>query len=207
MLISHSKQFIFIHNYKVAGTSIRAALGKYRLSPLHRFQMKIGLRAKNHHKISDNHLTALQIKEKLSNKAFDQYFKFGFVRNPWDWQASLYRYALKNKKHKQHEIISRMKDFESYLKWRVKHDFRLQKAFFYDENDNCLVNFIGKYENLAPDFQYVCQQIKVKEHLEHRNQSQKRQAYLKAYTSETIALVQEYYAEDIATFGYEVPKL
>ena len=29
MIISHRKKFIFIHNYKVAGTSIRNALDKY----------------------------------------------------------------------------------------------------------------------------------------------------------------------------------
>ncbi|MEM0991705.1 MAG: sulfotransferase family 2 domain-containing protein [Bacteroidota bacterium] len=202
MLISHSKQFIFIHNYKVAGTSIRAALGKYRLSPFQRLQQKVGLKGKNHHKISDNHLTARQVRARLPDSTFQQYFKFGFVRNPWDWQASLYRYALKNKQHKQHKLISEMGDFETYLQWRVQHDFRLQKDFFYDENGHCLVDFIGKYENLTQDFQYICRQIDVDEQLAHHNQSQQKQAYLKAYTPEAIALIREHYQEDIVTFGY-----
>lgn len=205
MLVSHSKKFIFIHNYKVAGTSIRNALAKYRLSPTQRFQQKLGLRAKNHHKTSDNHLTAIQIREKLGTKLFDRYFTFGFVRDPWDWQVSLYRYALKNTKHKQHALVTGMNGFEEYLHWRIEKDFQLQKTFFYDETGKCIVNFVGKYEQLSSDFAHICQQIKIKEHLTHLNQSRANRDYLSYYTPETITLVAKVWAADIATFGYSVP--
>ncbi|NJL76459.1 MAG: sulfotransferase family 2 domain-containing protein [Saprospiraceae bacterium] len=98
MLISHTKKFIFIHNYKVAGTSVREVLGKYRLSKWARLQQKLGLLPRNHQRTADNHLTALEVKAKIPKNIFEQYFKFGFVRNPWDWQASLYEYALKKSK-------------------------------------------------------------------------------------------------------------
>ena len=112
MLVSHTKKFIFIHNYKVAGTSIREVLAKYRLSPAQRLQQKLGWKSRNHLKTADNHQTAQQIRERLPEKVFNNYYKFGFVRDPWDWQASLYKYALKNKNHKQHELISEMASFE-----------------------------------------------------------------------------------------------
>jgi len=207
MLISHTKKFIFIHNYKVAGTSIREVLGKYRLSPTQRLQQRLGWKARNHFKISDNHLTANQVKERLPEKEFESYYKFGFVRDPWDWQASLYKYAIKNKNHKQHQLISEMSSFEEYLQWRVQEDFRLQKTFFYDDKGNRLVDFVGKYEALREDFGRICKAIGIKEQLPHRNQSQQKKSYLDLYNERTLALVNEYYAEDIHTFGYEIPTL
>ncbi|MEM6697600.1 MAG: sulfotransferase family 2 domain-containing protein [Bacteroidota bacterium] len=207
MLVSHTKKFIFIHNYKVAGTSIREVLGKYRLSPTQRLQQKLGWKNRNHQKTSDNHQTAQQIQERLPEKVFNSYYKFGFVRDPWDWQASLYKYALRNKHHKQHQLISSMASFEEYLLWRVQEDFRLQKAFFYDKRDKCLVDFVGRYEQLSEDFGKICKAIGIKEQLPHRNQSQQQRSYLDLYDERTLKLVNEYYAEDIHTFDYEFPTL
>jgi len=207
MLISHTKKFIFIHNYKVAGTSVRDVLGRYRLSSWARIQQKIGMLPKNHTKISDNHLTALEIRARTPEKWFNTYFKFGFVRNPWDWQASLYEYALKNTKHKQHQIISQMPDFKYYLEWRITEDFKPQAAFFCDEQGQLIVDFVGKYENLHQDFDWIKSKIHIKDNLEHLNKSRDNREYLKYYTPETIDLVWEAYQEDVKLFAYEKPIL
>lgn len=207
MLISHHYRFIFIHNYKVAGTSVREALAPFRQSKWERLQRKIGWQTKKYNDGSQNHLKALEVKKLLGEATFDAYYTFGFVRNPWDWQVSLYHYALKNKDHKQHQLISNMSGFEEYLHWRIANDINLQKGFFYDSSGICLVNFIGRFETLATDFEYICQQINIKASLPHRNKSQDEQAYLKQYTRETIDLVAQHYQEDCEIFGYETPRL
>ncbi len=68
----------------------------------------------------------------------------GFVRNPWDWQVSLYKYMLLTKDHFQHQLIADMSGFDEYIDWRINKDFHLQKEFFYDKDDNLLMDFIGK---------------------------------------------------------------
>ena len=50
----------------------------------------------------------------MSKKVFEEYFKFGFVENPWDWQVSLYTFMLKDAKHHQHEFVKSLKDFDEY---------------------------------------------------------------------------------------------
>lgn len=207
MLLSHHRRFIFIHNYKVAGTSIREALAPYRLSKWERLQKKVGWQTRQSFDATHNHLKAAEVKKLIGKATFEAYFTFGFVRNPWDWQVSLYRYALKNKNHKQHQLISGMSGFEEYLHWRVANDVHLQKDFFYDLSGECLMRFIGKFETLTTDFGYICRQIGIQASLPHRNKSRDEHAYLQQYTPETINLVAQYYQEDCQTFGYEKPKL
>ncbi|MEM1324850.1 MAG: sulfotransferase family 2 domain-containing protein [Bacteroidota bacterium] len=206
MLLSHHRRFIFIHNYKVAGTSIRAALAPYQYSLSERLLRKIGKKP-NAPLSHDDHLQATAIQQLIPSPQFEQYFKFGFVRNPWDWQVSLYRYTLQHSAHKQHEMVSKMSGFEEYMHWRVEHDVQLQKDFFYNENGECLVNFIGRFESLATDFQYICQQIGIKAQLPHHNKSRDDHAFLKHYNAATLALITQYYQEDIEAFGYQMPQL
>src|ERR1700758_1505800 len=121
MIISHRKKFIFIHNYKVAGTSIHQALRKYN-NPSFLGSIlldKLRLLAKKHPAIYAQdfewHINAKELRDKLPANVFNSYFKFGFVRNPWDWQVSLYTYMLKAKDHRDHTFIKSLKNFDEYI--------------------------------------------------------------------------------------------
>lgn len=213
MLISHTYKFIFIHNYKVAGSSIKTALGPYSDISFQQYSWKkkiratLGLYPKVYASDFIGHVKAKDLAEKLPARMYQNYFKFGFVRNPWSWQSSLYKYALTLKEHHQHELMKSMKSFEQYLDWRINQDFHLQKEFFYDEQDNCLMDYIGKYETLEEDFNYVCHQtVGTNVSLPHVNKSE-NDRYLKFYTPKAIDMVYEAFKEDIDTFGYEKPIL
>jgi len=78
----------------------------------------------------NRHIKAAEIKNNISTKIWNNFFKFGFVRNPWGWQVSLYHYMLENKDHFQHKIIKN-KNFNEYIYWRIKQDLHLQKDFFF----------------------------------------------------------------------------
>lgn len=137
MVISHKKKFLFIHNYKVAGSSIRSALDPYYsharkdLNYIDRVRVKLGLIPNLFPENFKWHTKAMDVKASIPSKIFDSYFKFGFVRNPWDWQVSLYKYMLKEEGHDQHKIIASMKNFDEYIEWRVNHgNIELQKDFF-----------------------------------------------------------------------------
>ena len=73
-MINHKHKFIFIHINKCGGTSIdKVFSGKFR-----------------------GHKKAFDYK-KLNPKEFENYFKFTFVRNPWDRVVSFYHYQMKRK--------------------------------------------------------------------------------------------------------------
>lgn len=186
MLISHSHKYIFVHNYKVAGTSVHSAL-KASASTGPSLLKKI---SKNYPKIYTYdfpaHSKASELKERLPKEMFDTYFKFGFVRNPWDWQVSLYKYMLLTKDHHQHQLVKSMNGFEEYIDWRINEDFHLQKEFFYDKDGTLLMDFIGKFENLSADFNTVCEKIGVRASLPHLKRSNEKDNLVKYYSEKTV---------------------
>lgn len=126
MLISNKYKFIFIHNYKVAGSSISNSLIKYAaMNPANNhFGITISenntFLGKTYRQICkmlgkpcfESHDSALKIMDKVGYYVWNNFFKFGFVRNPWDWQVSLYHYMLQDKNHHQHELIKKMESFD-----------------------------------------------------------------------------------------------
>jgi hypothetical protein len=214
MFISHRKQFIFLHNYKVAGTSIRGALKKYnnRSFLVSAFPDQVRFLTNSFPKVYskdfDHHVSARDLQKQISSDIFDSYYKFGFVRNPWDWQISLYRYMLKRPNHAQHEIAKGFKDFKEYLDWRVHEDLNLQKEFFFSEDGENLTDFIGKMETLNSDFDKICKQINVNASLSHLNPSRKKDDPISNYYDEDdVQLIAEAFAEDIKLFDYAPPIL
>jgi hypothetical protein len=96
-----------------------------------------------------------------------------------------------------------MKNFDEYIRWRINKDLHLQKEFFYDGNGNCIVDFIGKLENLDQDFKKICNKIGIEAELPHKNKSKRKRDYRKYYTEETKKLVEKAFREDIELFYYE----
>ena len=134
MLISREYKFIFVHIYKNAGTSITTVLRPFAITPwqwtAHRLIKKVGFPSPffDPHPFPA-HVSASKIKESLGAEKFNEYFSFAVVRNPWDWQVSLYKYALKSETHHQHELTKNLGSFEEYIKWRCENEVRYQKDF------------------------------------------------------------------------------
>lgn len=202
MVICHRHKFIFVHNYKVAGTSIREALQVYTIPPHETYVNWLLQKTPLLPQSSDfaDHVSAPELKAKLPGRIWDNYFKFSFTRNPWDWQVSLYHYARQQKDHHQHEQTLAM-SFDEYIDWRVNHEVRLQKDFMYDAQGNCLVDYIGKMETIEEDFAKICQRIGIQAELPHSNKS-KHKAYQEYYNDHTRNLVATHFKEDIELFNY-----
>ena len=205
MLLSYDHRFIFIHNYRVAGTSIRKSLEKYVKRPLLRRifkEMGVGNNLSHHKwKTFPAHIKASDLRKRLPAEIYDSFYKFAFVRNPWDWQVSLYHYMCQNKNHHQHEIVKKL-SFCEYVDWRVNYDIKYQKDFIFDDNGIQLVDYVGKIESLQADFNNICDRIKVpKTILSIRNQSI-HQHYKKYYSEDSKHKIETAFKEDIELFGY-----
>jgi hypothetical protein len=212
-VISTKHRFLFIHIPKVAGMSVNAALEQATYGRARRFISKAAQRVGRDTgwKVSwplglvnvyPPHLTALDWNKRLSPAVFDSMYKFAFVRNPWDWQVSLYHYILQDPKHHQNALLKSLGSFGQYLEWRVTDGLELQKSYLTDETGRFLVNFVGRYERLADDFQHVCRVLNLKGiGLPHINASSHRD-YRTYYNARGRKLVEEHFQDDIATFGY-----
>ncbi len=88
--------------------------------------------------------------------------------------------------------------------YRDRHipHFRPQHEYLYDDNGSCLVDFIGKIENIENDFEKLCHLLSIDTvRISRKNRSYHRR-YWHYYNAKTRAIVAEYYARDIKCFGY-----
>ncbi|MEH6586806.1 MAG: sulfotransferase family 2 domain-containing protein [Halioglobus sp.] len=182
----HLRPYVFIHINKTGGSSIEKALG-------------IGL----------DHSTALEKYRQLGHCAWQRKFTFTMVRNPWDKVVSHYHYRVRTN---QTGLADKTVPFAEWLqRCYVDHDpryydqprmFMSQRQWLVNEKDELLVEFIGRFENLAEDFGSICQRVGVAAELGHAKPSS-RGSYRDYYDTASEALVREYFAEDLALFGYE----
>jgi hypothetical protein len=206
MLVSKQHNFIFIHIYKNAGTSITAALRPFALNNLQWMTLFI-LRKLNISTTFDphpfpSHITASEIIDEVGREKFDSFFSFAIVRNPWDWQVSLYKFMLKETNHHQHDLVKSFANFDEYIKWRCKEKGGLQKDFIYSDDDELLVDFVGKFETLDADFETICSRIGISTSLPKLNSSS-TEPYQQFYTDETKELVKRTFNADVTLFKYD----
>jgi len=200
MLLSLQHRFIFIHIYKTAGTSVTHALRPYAREPLRiRLLELAGLRKPPLRGVPD-HIGARELRKVVPREIFDTFYKFAFVRNPWDWQVSLFHYMRELRRHPQHEIVRAM-SFEDYIHWRVTSDKHLQKDFIATDDGRLLVDFVGRFEALERDAATIFKRLGIHAALPHRNRSQHAD-YRSYYNEDTRALIAEHFRDDIEMFGY-----
>lgn len=182
-MISHKHGFIFIHINKTGGTSIVKSLG-----------------------VRSDHPRARRALEYSQGKAWDRYFKFAFVRNPWDKECSDYHYHSRLAHKTTHQ---RQLSFEEYLRLPEFHP--MHRDYFWHSNQvdwlrslnhEIELDYIGRFENLQEDFDRVCDGIGMaRRELPHRNSSSHGH-YTDYYTDATREIVARLYAKDIEYFGY-----
>lgn len=208
MLINHRHKFIFIHVYKVAGTSVLNALENQFYPGYVPESIRPGLtRFLRKFKLSPTfpmhmHVKANEVKAQLAPEIYNNYFKFAFVRNPWDWQVSLYEYGRQYPGHPQRKLMNSFQDFDEYLDWRVTQEKTLQKEFVTDESGQLIVDYVGKFEHLEADFADVCHRVGLEVALPQFNKTKSRKSYTDYYSDRTRQLVQDHFQADIDMFGY-----
>jgi hypothetical protein len=207
MLISKKHNFIFVHIYKNAGTSIRSALKPFTLSRWqwkgHKLFKKAGISSPFFDpQPLHGHVKASEIIDSLGREKFNSFFSFAIVRNPWDWQVSLYNYMLSLKTHHQHEVVKELGNFEEYIKWRCENEVRYQKDFIYSENNDLLVDYVGRFEDLNAEFNKICSHIGISTSLPKHNVSNTK-PYQHFYNDETKELVRRAFEPDIKLLEYE----
>ncbi len=165
------------------------------------------------HKIGHSQLWLYRVFDPVR---FATYFKFGFVRNPWDRVVSAYTF-LKNggRNATDHAWAQRylagMPSFESFVLALRKQSYRravLQKQHFVpqykfvcDHQGNILADFIGRFESLPEDYAVIAKQLGVQAELPHINRS-KRGHYRDYYNKTTQSITADIYRDDIEIFGY-----
>lgn len=212
-IISHKYKFVYFYIPKVASTSLKKCFAKIL------FDKDVSVRV---HTFWFDEVIDIQTGD------YEDYFKFTFVRNPWDRIVSCYsdkilHTPVTNYKYKKgifrryvrlyKTLFYSGMSFNEFTRKvsmipdeKADRHFRSQHTYINDKNGQTLVNFIGKFENLSADLKYVSEKTGAKNlDLGHENKSIRPKEYRDIYTDEAKKIIAERYKKDIALFGYQFP--
>jgi hypothetical protein len=200
-MICENKKFIFIHIPKTAGTSIKNVIQPYGISYV-------------------NGHAHTCIKDAQAKKDLSKYFKFAFVRDPWDRAVSMYHYRKNNHPdNKVKKFYSQFKDFRAWVKdfydnWDEyqsgdKADISptglgndQQIKWIQNSLGNVDIDFIGKFETINESWQRIAKTLNINyEVLPHENAT-KRKGYASYYDLDTVDMISSLYQQDIELFDY-----
>jgi Sulfotransferase family len=186
---------IFVHIPKAGGVSVAISL--------------YGNRAGSHTSVSGYQLV-------FNAAEFQSYFKFTFVRNPWDRLYSAYRFLsaggmndLDRSWSEKH--LAGVEDFEAFVlealpRRSVRRAVHLRPQVQFLRNSitgKIGVDFVGRFERFDEDFATVAQRLGKDVSLPHMNGSRFQGDYRSAYSSRMRSVVDSVYAADINAFGYQ----
>jgi Sulfotransferase family len=183
---------IFVHIPKCAGVSVSQGL--------------FGNRGAGHYPVTT-------LRQVFGPALFDSYFKFAFVRNPWDRLLSAYEFLRCGGFHAgdarwAQQNLAQYRDFGEFVRrWVTPANvtswihFQPQTDFLCLPDGRTGVDFIGRYENLEADFQRVCERLGISASLPSLNTGPDRD-YREAYDSETRGIVDAVYRQDIVGLDY-----
>ncbi len=223
-IVSDERKFIYFVVQKVASSSIKTALlPLFDLDPTkYETTQRDGSPGLKIHKLfgeSGNQIRKKQLVARLDDQ-YREYFKFAFVRNPWDRLVSCYSQklnatgpGLKHPADKDIKLYAGMPFAEFveavYAIPDSEADVHFQsqcEVICGPGKDNpIMADFVGRFENLAADFDVVAERIGGGQRLRlpHKLRSKRQSSsYTEFYDDRLRDLVHERYREDIEIFGY-----
>lgn len=233
MIVSHKNKFIFIKTAKTAGTSMAMYLSQFcgegdLITNLKKEEVKylkdLGYQIPGRlrtqietlkldiwksykyfrpdpkimkttsRKVTKN-LSAYAAKMYLGNEIWNSYFKFCFERNPFDKAVSLYYWHTR-------DLLNRPEINEYILGLGQS---RLSNWHVYTIDDQIVMDFVGRYENLDEDTIMIAEKLSFPNHLLPRAKGNARtnhQHYSQILNLETRRYIEKTCAKEIETFKY-----
>ena len=206
MLISDSHQFIFLRMRKVASRSMRATLQPLCIprptGTLQHLLSRAHLVWDYHDYVFRAHDPILAAQKRMPSEIFTDYFKFAFVRNPWERLVSEYEFILRNPHHGRYKRVKALGNFPAFIQMQVPRKDAYQLNMLCDKKGRLLMDFVGKLENLDRDWQTVCERIGIAHRVLPRENVSDRKPYQDYYSEATVRLVAKHWAREIEMFEY-----
>ncbi|MFC3809467.1 sulfotransferase family 2 domain-containing protein [Lacihabitans lacunae] len=189
------KGAIFIHIPKAAGISFQKGIFK---------STEFG------------HVKYSKYETKLGSDRMEKLFKFTIMRNPYTRLESAYDYLKTGGRKakndlKYQNILTKYSDYSDFvLNFFNDYDlqdfehFQTQFSWFKSLNGKSELDFIGKYENLQNDFNFIKNKLGIlnNEILPFDNKTGKKVE--KIYTTEMINIINLVYKEDFLIGNYKM---
>ena len=211
MVINHDKKFIFIHIPKNGGTSMYKSFGQ----PSKQY---------------DWHIPAKYLRSVVSEEIWNTYYKFAFIRNPWDRLVSLYHFIGERESTGEfNEWVTTYDDskdrgarqenggyFGQTAPWDKPVSSARKSQLYYvtDDSGELILDYIYRFEyinrglwNLVLDHTNMLPKNDIENHFPaHVRQRKDKTPYTEFYNEKGLAHVDKYFKKDVEFFNYEFGK-
>lgn len=228
MLYSKKHRFIFFCNPKTGTTSIEKALSELDGVEAGHYSMP-GL-------FPERHIPAAMARPLFRDDDWAAAYKFVFVRHPYDWVVSQYRwnfpppvFYLKKFYWVPLRWRDTIREYREFRKWIHKDEidaeaveflfkflrrFRclperkslFQSAYTTDISGKTIVDYVGRFEQFSESILTIESRLGLSLNIPHINVS-KRKPAAQALTLEAREMIQELWHEDFERFGYSATEL
>ncbi len=232
-------EMLYIHIPKTGGTSIKEVLKNTNLITENSEVIKRHpLFHKNHLPVMNFKMSnAERFRGILGTERWAAAWKVAFVRNPWDRYVSNWKWLTRKEKlyprkgwqARGWKGSDGQVSFDNFVKQIAQcyieidrlhgyqHDkwhIRNQVDHIVDDQNNIMVDYVARYENIDEEFSLICKKAGLNLTLPHLNHTghysgepkehePKRVHYSSYYTPELVEIVRGRCRTDIEAFGYE----
>lgn len=205
MIISHKHKFIFFAVPKTGTHSVRQALREH-MGAEDLEQVRLFVEKKfSFPELKDTptgHLSVKQIRPAVGEEMFNQYFKFSFVRNPFDRFVSYCSFMTRG----TDAFSARPKEFMKHVLTVLKPEKHLlympQSDFLVDHEGKLAMDFVGRTESMQDSYNEICKRVGIPSAQLGVINSSQHKPYMEYYDEEIYSLVARQYSKDLNMFDY-----
>lgn len=206
MIVSHRHRFIFAAIPKTGTHSVREAL-RDQMGPEDQEQVRLFVEKKLPYpelaRLGHGHISLAEIRPAIGEEAFAGYFKFAFVRNPFDRFVSYCAFATSREGSFERDPKGVMRHFLFRAPPHHHIVFRPQHSFVVDAEGKLLADQLGRVEEMQQSYDSIAARIGIPTAALGRANSSRHAAYRDYYDQELIDGVARMFARDIQLFGYD----
>jgi hypothetical protein len=145
------------------------------------------------------HISAGKLKETINTEIWNTYFKFCFVRNPWDRLVSSYYWKFRNE--------DKLPNFDDFVRSKQKNKLNRNSYFNYTVDGEVVVDRLCRYENLAGELIELEQILNLPTAIElphaKADSRKDKRPYQEYYSERDKVLVQEVFSRELELLGYQ----
>ena len=206
MIVSHRHRFIFAAVPKTGTHAVRQALreqmGEGDLEQVGLFVNK-RFPWEDLAAIQHGHLSLRQVRPYVGEEAFEGYFKFAFVRNPFDRFVSYCAFMLRG----GDDFRRRPREVMRHLLFAAPPEqhilFQPQSSLLVDEDGaTLLTDSVGRVEDMQGSYDAICARLGFPSRALERVNGSSHVDYRHYYDQALIDGVAARYAQDLDLFGY-----
>ena len=206
MIVSHRHRFIFAAVPKTGTHSVRQALREH-LDDADVEQVGLFVNKRfpweDLAAIRHGHLALRQVRPHLGDEAFDAYFKFAFVRNPFDRFVSYCAFMLRG----GDDFAQRPREAMHHFLFAAPPEqhilFQPQASLLVDDDgETLLADAVGRVEEMQGSYDAICARIGIASRPLDRVNGSTHGDYRQYYDQALIDGVASRYAQDLELFGY-----